>query len=249
VEANATTSVAGPALGEVRVNEEVGYRSLSVLSIIGLILGLAAPLCLIAPLLLAIPIAGVAVALLAIRRVAASDGALIGRRAAVVALGLCVASMCASVSRSTLTRELLSRQSRQAALQWFALLEAGNAEEAFDMTIASTLPPRGPNPGDPEAAEETSQSPLEKFRQQPVVHFLLDQAAGAKIRYIEDLAYESGVRGAAQIEQQFAVDLAEQSGGISQATVQMKMRRTPTNGSWRWLVADSQSDVLPANSL
>jgi hypothetical protein len=233
-------------LGEVRVDEEVGYRTLSVLSIVSLILGLAAPLCLIAPLLFAIPIAGVAVALLAIRRISASDGVLFGRRAAVVALGLCVASMCASITRSNLTQQMLSRQARHAALEWIALLEAGDAKTAFDMTIMNTQPPPPDAPG---SAANASPSPMETFRQQAVVHFLLEQAKGSSLRYGGDLAYDPGVRGVAQIEQQFIVDQAEHSGGDSSAAVQLTMRRTLKDGTWRWMVANSRSDNVPSSSL
>jgi hypothetical protein len=241
-------SAASAGLGEVRIDDEVGYRTLSVLSIVSLILGLAAPLCLIAPLLFAIPIAGMVVALLAIGRIAASDGALIGRRAAVIALGLCVASMCASIVRSTLTQELLSRQARQAALEWFALLEAGDAEKALDMTVTSNQPPPPPHPGE-SAAVEATQSPLDLFRQQPVVRFLLDQADGARARYVQDLAYDPGVGGMTQIEQQFAVDRAQPTEGPSSALVQVTMRRTWTNGMSRWMVANSRSEDLPSNAL
>ena len=245
MEDNVPTSVAVPALGEVRVDEEIGYHTLSVLSIVSLILGFAAPLCLIAPLLFAIPIAGVAVALLAIRRISASDGILFGRRAAVVALGLCVASMCASITRSTLAQQMLSRQARHAALEWFALLEAGDAKAAFDMTVMNTQPPP---PGTPESAANASASPMETFRQQSVVHFLLEQAKGSILRYTGDLAYDPGVRGVAQIEQQFSVDQAEHSGRDSSAAVQLTMRRTLIDGTWRWLVANSRSDDLPSSS-
>jgi hypothetical protein len=222
---------------------------LSVLSIVSLILGLAAPLCLVAPLLFAIPIAGAAVALLAIRRIAASDGGLIGRRAAVIALGLCVASMCTSIARSTLSQQLLSHQARQVALDWFALLQAGDAEQAFDMTVTSAQPPAPPHPGESGSGADEPLSPLEMFRQQSVVNFLLDQAAGVKVRYIQDLDYDPGVAGMAQFGQQFAVERVEQSGGIPSITVQVAMRRIWANGSWRWLVASSGSDDLPTNSL
>jgi hypothetical protein len=247
VEVNAPTSAASPVLGEVRV-DDVAYRTLSVLSIVSLILGLAAPLCLIAPLLLAIPITGIAVALLAIRHISASDGALIGRRAAVIALALCVVSMCASLVRTTLTQQLFSHQARQVASEWFALLQAGDAEKAFAMTVTSKQPPPRHNPGEPEEPADAAPSPLEMFRQQPVAHFLLGQGENASVRFIQDLSYLSDAAGSAQFEQQYDVTLAEPTGGISTATVRVAMRRASTNGSWQWLVANSQSDDLPPSS-
>jgi len=220
----------------------------SVLSIVSLILGFAAPLCLMAPLLFAIPIAGAAVAWLAIRRIATSDGGLIGRKAAVIALLLCVASMCASITRSTLTQQLLSRQARQAALEWFALLQTGDAEKAFDMTTGSNQPPPPPDPDAPDSAAKAPPSPLEMFRQQPVVHFLLDHAQGARARYLQDLTYDPGVRGDARIEQQYAVDRAERPDGKATTTVQITMQRAPSDGSSRWLVANSHSEDVSSET-
>jgi hypothetical protein len=91
VETSAYSSAAGPSMAVIGADEDTVYRTLSVMSLISLCLGLAAPLCLVAPLLYAIPIAGTAVALVALRQIATSDGALIGRKAALVALALCVA--------------------------------------------------------------------------------------------------------------------------------------------------------------
>jgi len=69
-----------------------------------------------------------------------------------------------------------------------------------------------------------------------------------KVRYIQDLDYDPGVAGMAQFGQQFAVERVEHSGGIPSITVQVAMRRTWANGSWRWLVASSGSDDLPSSS-
>jgi hypothetical protein len=49
VETSVQPSAAQPALAMLGVDEEAGYRTVSVLSIVSLILGLAAPLCLMAP--------------------------------------------------------------------------------------------------------------------------------------------------------------------------------------------------------
>ena len=45
------------------LDDEPSYRTISVLALVSLMFGLAAPLCLMAPLLFVIPIAGVALAL------------------------------------------------------------------------------------------------------------------------------------------------------------------------------------------
>ena len=79
-----------PAHSVVGGEEEPAISNISALSVVSLLLGLAAPLSLAAPLLWAIPLFGAAVAIVTMRRIASSDGTLIGRRAAVIGLALSV---------------------------------------------------------------------------------------------------------------------------------------------------------------
>ncbi len=78
VPSNLHTTAMSPPAAVVGAEDEAPYRTMSVLSIVGLVLGVAAPLAMFAPLLFAIPIAGAAVSLLALRRIALSEGRLSG---------------------------------------------------------------------------------------------------------------------------------------------------------------------------
>jgi hypothetical protein len=138
----------------------------------------------------------------------------------------------------------LSWQAREVALEWFALVEAGNIEQAFDRTISSIERPPPPSPLDPAASSgEPAPPPVEQFRVHPVVHFLAEHAHDRPVRYIRDLIFEPGAGGEARIQQEFSVGDDKETA----TTVALIMQRTRANtvSPSRWLVADYQSDDLP----
>ncbi len=130
-------------------DEDAAYRTVSILALVSLALGLVSPLAFFAPLLMVLPITGAILGLLAVRRIATSDGALIGRTAALAGLVLSVASITAASTRTQLTQYLLSRQARATAVEWFTLLQHGNVEQAFQLMTSSRQRPAQPHPGDP----------------------------------------------------------------------------------------------------
>ena len=234
----------------IGAGDDAAYRTVSILSIVSLVLGLAAPLALIAPLLFAIPIAGAAVALLALRRIAASDGALVGRTAAVIGLTLSIASISAAFTRTALTQEILSRQARAAALEWIALLQTGDAEKAFQLTTTNRQgPPPKPPAGTPDAETGPETSPLETFRADPVVRLLLDQAKTASVQYVRDSAFDPASGGVVRIQQLFDVGVAADSGGASTTPVEIVLQRTSGfNGApSQWLVSTYRIDDVTSN--
>ena len=67
------------------------YRPFCGLAIVGLLVGLLSALAILDPLLWFLPVLGVVLSAVALRRVAAADPPLVGRTAAVAGLGLSVA--------------------------------------------------------------------------------------------------------------------------------------------------------------
>jgi hypothetical protein len=250
VDTNAPPTAATHSAVVIGMDDEADYRTISVLALVSLVLGLTAPLCLMAPLLFALPIAGVALALLAIRRIAVSDGALIGRAAAMIGLALSIASMTAAYTHTTLVQELLSWQSRAVALEWIALLQAGKTEQAFEQTVASKQGPPPPAPaGAPEATAQPQVPPIDTFRQDPVVQFLLDHAQGASVRYVRDEAFDPGVRGDASIQQQFVIGAPKATAGGGTTSIQLIMKRSRGYNGARaqWLVSAYKSDDVASH--
>jgi hypothetical protein len=248
-----------------RPDEEITYRSVSVLAIVGLLVGLLAPLSMVAPLLWAIPIVGAAISLAAIVRIAGSDGALVGRGAALIGLALCVASISAAASRAAFSKYFVSREARDVALEWIATLQAGHDQQAFERTVEAARLQSAPptttpqqehdhtqQPGDDHGHEhehEHEDSPLERFREDPVVDFLMTGGAKLQASFDRDLAVEFAPRKEARIEQQFALR-ADGHGAAQAVWLQIVLVRSSTSalGPPRWLISKFQSDDLPSSS-
>src|SRR6476620_3954579 len=105
-----TTTTPSPVFHGDDPEQTTEYRTLSVLAIISLVMGLAAPLAVAAPFLLAIPLFGIAVSLVALRRIAVSGGVLAGRWAATLGLVLCVASAVLPISHDMIQRAIRVHQ-------------------------------------------------------------------------------------------------------------------------------------------
>lgn len=237
-------------------DEELSTGEVSILSIVGLLLGLAAPLCFLAPLLWAVPIAGVVVTLTALARVDSSGGALIGRKAALVGLALCVASVCAVASQSIVTHLLLSRQAREVTLEWISTLQAGNTQQAFELTTESTRPKPAPpaashdhgSAHDHSHEGEHADDPVDQFQAHPVVRFLTTDGAGMKARFVRDLEVQIGSQGDARIQEEIAV--RDEGGGQTERDVTLQvtliLSRSSATAPSRWYLSEFQSDDLPA---
>jgi hypothetical protein len=234
----------------VGLDEDSNYRTPSVLAIVSLIVGLSAPLVFFAPLLMAIPIAGVVLAFMAIRQINTSEGTLIGLKAAHLALAISVACIAAAFVRTSLTQELLSRQARTTACEWIALLQSGDAEKAFQLTSASRQSaPKAP-PGSPEESAQPQVAPLDAFRADPVVHFLLEQAHDAPAEYVRDEAFDLAATSNARIQQLYKVAVPASEGLSPDTTIEVILQRVRgyAGSPAEWQVAAYQSKDLPAGS-
>jgi hypothetical protein len=228
--------------GVVGGEDESTYRSLSVLAVIALVLGLLGPLALLAPLLLAVPFFGLAAAVIALRQISGSEGALTGRAVALGGLALSIASIATVYTRSELSEALLSRQARNVGTEWFARLQAGDVEGAFKLardSLRATTPP----PEDAAASQDAAPKPYEQFRAQPVVDFLLSHGDHAKVSYVRDVAPGAGPLANFRVVQEYTIDDQEHGSPIS---VALEMQRSKLDGELRWIVMSFASEQLAA---
>ena len=79
---------------------------MSKLALASLLLGLAAPVCLFAPLLFTIPVLGAILGITALRHIDKSDGMLAGRGAAVCGLAFSVVMIAAAMGYATVAQQL-----------------------------------------------------------------------------------------------------------------------------------------------
>src|SRR4051812_34358136 len=181
--ATGTTSKLKPVGFHSDEPEEVNeYRSLSVLALVSLIFGLAAPLAFGMPLLVGIPLFGIGISILALQRIATSDGTLTGRWMAAAGLFLCVAFAIAPFSRDYALRAIRLRDAQSFAQKWLETLIAGHTEQAFRLTFDGTRPPpsasaQPPMPGDPPPKADY----FKTFLESPVIKAIQAAAANAEI--------------------------------------------------------------------
>jgi hypothetical protein len=225
-------------------NEDVPLGNISALAVVSLVLGLASPLSLAAPLLWAIPLVGAVLAVMTIRRIATSDGALVGRRAAVIGLALCVASLAAAASRSVLTEQLLSHQARQVAAEWLATLQAGDTQAAFSATAEST---RGPEPPPPPGTPAAPPRDLfGEFRKNSLVRYLASVGKEAEVRFVRQVAGSPEMGNASRLTEYFLVSPAKDS-ALPAVTVHVGIDRLRANSvaAAKWQIGEYGGDNLP----
>jgi hypothetical protein len=109
------------------------YHSVSALAVLALVLGLLAPLAFVHVLLWTIPIVGAALSAIAFIRIDRSEGALIGRKAALVGLVLSLLFGSCAIAYVTTHRLWLARRAERVAERFFALLSEGKTYAAHQL--------------------------------------------------------------------------------------------------------------------
>lgn len=109
------------------------YRSLSTLAVVAFVLGLCSAAMFAGPLLVVVPLAAVAAALLALKGISASEGGLSGARLAWWGLAFAIVFGVASFARVQVRDQILQRQADQVGQQWLALAAEGRAEDMLQL--------------------------------------------------------------------------------------------------------------------
>jgi hypothetical protein len=158
------------------------YRAVSGWAIAALLLGLASASAVAGPVLLVVPLAAIAVALVAMRRIGTSEGGLIGRNVALLGLLLAVLFAVAGTTR-TLTRQIWLQQRGQRFAEGFVqLLQQNKPHAAHQLTVEPGLrKPMGENLemayiNDPETMQD-----YQTFVERPQIKTLLDLGQRAKV--------------------------------------------------------------------
>lgn len=166
------------ATGISEAEQLAGYRNVSVSAVLSLLAGLASPLAFVGPLLIAVPILGIALALFALKRISSGDGALVGRPAAIAGLSLAIIWLVAAETCHFMTGHLLFQQAQAVAEQWFASLQSGRASEAMQLSGVSST------------SGTSSDDRLERFINRPEVHELLSLGDEADVQLERNLWWE-----------------------------------------------------------
>jgi len=237
----ATRPSAAPAFNTDDVDQVADYRSLSVLAIISLLIGLASPLCLLTPVFMLLPLFGAALALVALRRIAVSEGRLAGRWAATAGLALCIACGASAVSRNTVARYMRTSRAEEFGRSWLTKLVSNESEQAFKLTLEGMRPPPPPEPGMPTPAS----TPYEEFTANPLVQAITAAGKDAKIECLGTQEYTAQSQNDYSVRQKFRVTPqgdSRKTGSAAAIEANLTLQRSHFRGdrNSHWMVAAFQ---------
>jgi len=202
VDVNTTTRpLTEPAFHSDDVDHVADYRSISVLALVSLLIGLASPLSLFGRGFLLLPLAGIMFSLIAMRRIAISERRLGGRWAATIGIALCVASGSCALARDAVSRQLRAGQAERFARAWLAQIASNQLEQAFKQTYDGSRPAAPREPGMP----PTEKSPYEAFINDPLIQKIGAAGKSATFELVDTLGYTPQTRSVVSVVQRFRI--------------------------------------------
>lgn len=197
-----------PALSTLEESDIEQYRAVSPAAIIALLLGLASFLVLTANnlLLLFLPVVAITVALFALAQIARSEGALVGRKAAIA--GICLALLFGSsaLARSATREWLLHSQARQFAEGWLQLVRRGKLHHAHQLHLSPFQRQSSHlSLSDHYAESEAERDRFEQFFGEPPLNTIAAAASHASIRF-EGVVEHATLKKADQVAMLFVLD-------------------------------------------
>jgi hypothetical protein len=111
------------------------YRRLSPVAVLSAVAGLASATALVAPLLWVVPVAGVVLAIVALRSIAQRSESLTGRGLALFGLALSLGFGLGAVAKSSVEQRLHRAAAGVVAEKFLTLLAEDKTAEAFELTL------------------------------------------------------------------------------------------------------------------
>ncbi len=213
------------------------YRSLSVLAILSFVVGCIAPVAYVAPFLLVFPLVGIALAILALRKIAISEGASVGRWIALAGLLLSIASLILPLSHFLTLKTIRVNEAQAFGRRWIELATSGKMEDAFHLTMDSARPNAPVEPGG-----SVAPPPYQLFIDLPIVKALKAIGADANIQLRETLEYKPESYRVMTVRQLYRVTPAA---GATSAPVDVLLTIQrgilPRENMSRWIIARYES--------
>jgi hypothetical protein len=237
-----------PAFTDSSVDAEVAqYRPFCGLAVVAAALGLLSALALWAPLFWFLPVLGVVLAAVALRRIAAADPPPVGRTAALLGLGLSLVFAAAATTDFYYYRWTLRQEARQFGLLWLDLLTSGQPEKACQaMEPAAFRQPLDDKLWASYPSGSDERQKLEGFVGWRAVHALLLLRDRATVRYY-DTEKQWTANDRDYVAQSFAVTYLSAEGEKETFFVRLIMERSPLERKRQafWRVARAEGDIMP----
>jgi hypothetical protein len=216
-------------------------RAISWLAITAFALGWVSAGALVAPIMWILPVAGVAVAVAALRSIAADPERRIGRSLAVAGLILSLLFASWGVSNYFTRRHLVYRQAEALAKTWLRMVLDGRLREAHQLTIPQDQR-RSPETdlADFYDKDEETRTSYADYWKRPPMQDLVEAGPDASIRFLQDEKLEHATDSSDPtdlVTQRFEIDY-EKDGQPHRLEVRMVMARTRDrrSGEARWRV-------------
>ena len=218
--------------------DELGqYRSLSTLAVVALLLGLASPLFFTARAFSAIPVAGVAVALVALLRIHASQGSQTGATIAKLGLLLSVVFFVAPHALSYVRDSTSLRMAERTAHRWVDAVSHqrwGEAATLTDQAKLYSLLPRSSAPDAPPPRFDLAMATTEMSQEETAQS--LSTQDKVELTLLE-ASFQWGTRTSDVV---CVYDLSGNDSDLS-AVMLILTRRTGPEGGVLWLIKDGKS--------
>ena len=226
-------------------NEGEDYHAISPAAVGSLILGLLSPVVLAGMLLWVIPAIGIGLALLALRSIRRSGGALTGRGVALTGLFLCTLFATAAPVQVLYAKHSLAQAARPIVAAWFDFLRHGEPEKALQLTMpAAQRRELNESLWDYYGSSKENRDQLEGFVASPVPRFVLEQGEKCQARFYEVSRVTPG-SSSDTIELIYAVTYPDGPGKKTFFVNVTVDRRPLKEGEVGWRVATNSGGIHP----
>jgi hypothetical protein len=224
--------------------ELAAYRALSAQAVVGLIFGLLAPLALVDPLLWWIPLVGVVLSGLAVRRIKRDDS-LTGGRMAATGLALSLMFAAAAPTDYLLYRRIVRNEARQVSDLWFQFLRQDEPQKAHQLTLAPAVRQLLDHRlwafyrNDPKLRQS-----LEGYVKIPTIRTLLALGPKAQVRFFDTVG-QTRQDDDDVVDQLYAVTYEEEGERKSFFVAMQAVRHKLATGDAGWRIIRSEGGARP----
>ena len=214
------------------------YRSVSLLAVVAAVLGVASLSAIFSTGLIVIGMVAVIVSLIALRRIATSDGQLVGRTAALTGLALALTVAAGVVVHARVVSGMLSKEASKWGVDWCQLLMDGEIITAAELKNPATMRrPFDDALADYYATNEGAMGQLEKFKENDVVQLLTSAPEGSRVEPVKLLDSRRDVQSGYVVVQEFKLI---QPGGEPPVVFRLELRRQKVGklGGGAWFVSN-----------
>jgi hypothetical protein len=180
---------------KLRLTEDadaVQYRAISGMAIAACAIGAASPAAFYSPLAWVLPMAGVVVGVMALRRIRAEAPALLGRKPALVGLTLSLIVLGAAPVELLAYRRMLQREARQFGSIFFEHLRNDEPHKAYQLTLyAQQRQPLRESFRESYPEGSDAEEKLVAFVSKPEIRAVLALGKNAEIRYYDTESYRT----------------------------------------------------------